>query len=106
MLVNTFYMTCYFLYKVAHLVRFELTLNVGRSHVDFPIADRCIISYKQTLQIFPMKNVLPVSDNTRNNEYVRNNITKHNKCTNKCNTICFAIIFTSFFSKGFCPYSP
>ena len=53
-------MTCYFLYKVVHLVRFELTLNVGRNHVDFPIADRCIKSYKQTLQIFLPEKILQI----------------------------------------------
>ena len=41
---------------MVHLVRFELTLNVGRNHVDYPIADRCVISYKQTLQIFLLEN--------------------------------------------------
>ena len=53
-------MTCYFLYKVVHLVRFELTLNVGRNHVDFPIADRCIKPYKQTLQIFLPEKILQI----------------------------------------------
>ena len=38
---------------MVHLVRFELTLNVGRNHVDYPIADRCIYILQTNSSNFP-----------------------------------------------------
>ncbi len=38
---------------MVHLVRFELTLNVGRNHVDCPIADRCIYILQTNSSNFP-----------------------------------------------------